>query len=400
MRILIVDDERAIQEGVKRTVQTAFPNWQIQTAETGEQALLILAKDKLDIVVMDVMMPGIGGLELLRQGATDKSVRWVVISAYSDFNFAQEALRHGARDYMLKPIGKAKLIDLLLVLEAEIREEQATRQNQQKLQEQLNYAREAVFKAWAAGLDTTGKYFDVHSFAEKYECCSVILLQAMQLQEESKHSEIKQRLTALLNENGHGFAVDLDKQVILAVFSSYQLTNNQPLDESFKAYLIERIKHYGDYHVQISESLQCFTELPGIVERLLDNKMTSGEKSITHSSNELVESAIHFIKEHYQHNLSLEKVAAAVYLNPVYFSQLFKKVTGTGYKDFVIQFRVDQAKKLLVQSDLKVTDIAEQVGYSDLRHFTQVFRKMVSMTPSEYRALKLSGPIVPISNDP
>jgi len=58
---------------------------------------------------------------------------------------------------------------------------------------------------------------------------------------------------------------------------------------------------------------------------------------------------------------------------------------GTGYKEFVIQLRLEQAKRLLRESELRITDIAGEVGYQDMRHFTQVFRKTVMMTPSEYR---------------
>lgn len=265
MRVLIVDDEQAIREGIKRAVMTAFMDWDVETAESGEEALRLLDGHKPDIVLMDVMMPGMSGLELLRLGGVHKSIRWVVISAYSDFQFAQQALQYGARDYMLKPIGKPKLIELLNKLKEELDEERDAWMKQQKMLDQLNEAREAVSRL-------------LHAEAPPYE------------------------------------------------------------------------KQPDQMHPK-----------------------------------DLIESATQYIMEHYRENLSLEKVAAAVYLNPVYFSQLFKKTKGTGYKDYVIQLRLEKAKLLLKSSDLKVTEVAEQVGYQDMRHFTQVFRKMVLMTPSEYR---------------
>lgn len=103
----------------------------------------------------------------------------------------------------------------------------------------------------------------------------------------------------------------------------------------------------------------------------------SGEKAI--------DIALQYVKEHYYEDLTLEKIASVVFLNPVYFSQLFKQKTGQGYKEYVTSLRLEQAKLLLVNSKLKVAEIAERIGYQDMRHFTQMFRKRFLVTPTEYR---------------
>ena len=99
----------------------------------------------------------------------------------------------------------------------------------------------------------------------------------------------------------------------------------------------------------------------------------------------IIEIALHYIRAHYQAELSLEKVASVVFLNPVYFSQLFKQKTGQGFKEYVIHLRMEQAKQMLLDPRMKLADIARRVGYMDVRHFTQVFRKKYEMTPTAYR---------------
>lgn len=104
-----------------------------------------------------------------------------------------------------------------------------------------------------------------------------------------------------------------------------------------------------------------------------------------------IEVAMQYINANYHSDLSLEKVASIVYLNPVYFSQLFKQKTGYGFKEYVTQLRIDQAKQLLLNPHLKLADICEKIGYQDVRHFTQVFRKKVNVTPTEYRHEHMMG---------
>ncbi len=261
VRVLIVDDEPTIRNGVKRTIEAAMPSFYVVTAENGEAALEHLAD--VDIVFLDIMMPGMGGLELLRMGRQQHaSIRWIVISAYSDFSFAQQALRYGAKDYLLKPIGKQKIIELLHSCQEEIAED---RIKLAKLED-----REAMLSERAA----------------------------------SQHGAVIEQTPSAAESDSH----------------------------------------------------------------------------------DIVEMALKFIQKNYRDQLTLEKVAAAVYLNPVYFSHLFKQSNGIGYKEYVIQLRIQKAKELLKYSTTKITDIAEQVGYQDMRHFTQVFRKAVCMTPSEYRS--------------
>lgn len=92
-----------------------------------------------------------------------------------------------------------------------------------------------------------------------------------------------------------------------------------------------------------------------------------------------------YIHEHYQEDITREDVARAVSLAPEYYAKQFKRETGVAVKDYINQHRVEVAKELLRTTEKKVTDIAMDVGFSDSSYFTVVFRKIVGMSPSEYR---------------
>lgn len=110
------------------------------------------------------------------------------------------------------------------------------------------------------------------------------------------------------------------------------------------------------------------------------------ENSKTQYSRQIQE-AVTYIIHHYSEPVSLNTVAANVELSPNYFSGLFKKETGQNFSDYLISYRIEKAKKLLSNSDKNISEIALEVGYSDVRYFSKLFKKKVELTPSEYKKL-------------
>jgi len=100
-----------------------------------------------------------------------------------------------------------------------------------------------------------------------------------------------------------------------------------------------------------------------------------------------VREAIRYIEAFCTQPLTLEQVAEQVRLNPSYFCTMFKKETGQNFSDYLIICRVNEAKRLLRESDLRIAQICSAVGYTDYKHFSKVFSKSVGIKPSAYRAL-------------
>jgi len=93
-----------------------------------------------------------------------------------------------------------------------------------------------------------------------------------------------------------------------------------------------------------------------------------------------------FINEHQNEELSLGQVARAVNTSTFYFCKMFKKMTGINFTDYVSRVRLEKAKNLLLNPNLRVSEIAFEVGFQSLTHFNRVFKKVLGQSPTEYRA--------------
>ncbi|MED3647533.1 response regulator [Halalkalibacterium halodurans] len=92
-----------------------------------------------------------------------------------------------------------------------------------------------------------------------------------------------------------------------------------------------------------------------------------------------------YIENHYHENISLKSIASLFYMNPVYMGQLFKKTFGVYFKEYLLKLRINEAKKLLRQTDMRVYEVAERVGFGSTDYFVTQFEKINKMTPTEYR---------------
>jgi two-component system response regulator YesN len=110
-------------------------------------------------------------------------------------------------------------------------------------------------------------------------------------------------------------------------------------------------------------------------------------ESIKLQDNKPIRLAKQYIQEHYSEQIKLEDVANKVYLSPSYFSNIFKKETGQNFTDFLVDYRMQEAKELLRNADLSVNEIADRVGYVEQRYFSKLFKKVVGIKPTEYRKL-------------
>jgi AraC-like DNA-binding protein len=93
-----------------------------------------------------------------------------------------------------------------------------------------------------------------------------------------------------------------------------------------------------------------------------------------------------FIEDHHRDDLSLGQVAASVHTSLFYFCKLFKRHTGVSFTEYVSRLRTEKAKKLLLNLNLRVSEIAYEVGFQSLTHFNRVFKRILHESPSEYRA--------------
>ena len=93
-----------------------------------------------------------------------------------------------------------------------------------------------------------------------------------------------------------------------------------------------------------------------------------------------------FIEQHSTEEISLTKLARAVNINPTHLSEKFKQVTGVNFVDYVARSRFDKARELLADGELRISEIAFEVGFQSLSQFNRVFKRLSGKSPTAYRA--------------
>ena len=104
------------------------------------------------------------------------------------------------------------------------------------------------------------------------------------------------------------------------------------------------------------------------------------------SKSRFVAEAVDYIETHYQENVTIDDISGALFISGTYLSQSFKNMMGTSVMQYLINYRVERAKKLLEETDHMIYFVAEQVGFRDVRHFSKTFKKCTGMTPMEFRS--------------
>lgn len=248
--IVIVDDEPHAREGIKRTLTRHFEGaYTLVCFENAMDAQAYILSHPVHLVITDIEMREMTGLELvdaLKKQAAEPAV--IIVSAYSDFNYAKEALRLSVVDYIVKPVSKEELINTV---------EKALGAQEKQVKQQL---------------------------MEQYVDVSLVRL-----------NEEKYRYSRSIKE------------------------------------------------------------------------------------------ALDYIDQHYSDALTLKIVAQVVHLNPSYLSTLFKEELNISFVEYLTRVRIQQAKRLLLTTDLNVTEIAESVGYQTPKYFNKVFREYEQTTPGAYR---------------
>lgn len=128
---------------------------------------------------------------------------------------------------------------------------------------------------------------------------------------------------------------------------------------------------------------------PDELMRWFDNRISLlfcySSKQAIGKSDTSIRKIMAYIQEHYNEDVTLSTIADSVYLHPTYISRLIKEQTGTTFTTLLTEIRMDKAAELLISTNLKVYQIAEKVGYNNLKYFFKVFKEVKGSSPSEYR---------------
>jgi AraC-like DNA-binding protein len=144
---------------------------------------------------------------------------------------------------------------------------------------------------------------------------------------------------------------------------------------------------YFEIPVASPEKLASVSGLLAIFADHLSIKSNELMIQTARSEPPFITKARQFIRERFAEDLSLRTIASAVNTSRFYFCKQFRKATGLSLTEFVSRTRIEQAKNLLLNRNLRVSEIAYAIGFQSLTHFNRAFKKIVGRSPTAYRGL-------------
>jgi len=137
-------------------------------------------------------------------------------------------------------------------------------------------------------------------------------------------------------------------------------------------------------HESVARLLTIFAEhLSMVSNRVIVQQETAEPPVITRAKQ--------YIAEHQTEDLELGQVAKAVNTSKFYFCKIFKKMTGVNFTEYLSRVRIEKAKNLLLNPNLRISEIAYEVGFQSLTHFNRVFKRILAQSPTEYRGQLARG---------
>ena len=470
--LLIVDDEQKDIDKIKKIIQASEVNVErIFECSNGKEAIDIINENDIDVMFTDVVMPDLNGMAMVKKLKADKKLPLTcVISEHEDFSFAVDLFTNGVKQYVLKPINKKKITDLLNYCSEEMQKFYKTRKSVfqrvsymmfydnispnevinicDDAKPYLNFDEYIVF-CLSAGEDTEDytkedkyyfikgeefldmiicdvKYKDevvkkiknlyvgistpftnvldlkqafceamemrktafmvsehVVDFSEfnqpvfEYEYGAKLMMHTANLICSNKMNEaLKQLEIFMQGVKNHKYSIDeFQEQVRIIITTAMNIYKSMLGDKENEVKEIldmYRFQNLDEYMDVLRQWVDRFDEL---VNNDADEHMTIKKMN----------DAVDYIKANYSKDLNMAVVSNHISMNYSLFSYTFKRYVGTNFVNYLKNIRIGEAKKLLVETDMKVHEISKAVGYEHEKHFMKTFKNITGLTPSQYR---------------
>lgn len=369
MNILIADDEKMVLQGLEKLLRAARPDDIVTCFDNPCAALRYAQQHDVDIVISDVQMPQMNGLELCRelQAVTDAKI--IIISGYDDFDYAVNALQLGAVHYILKPIKQKDLLDTL----------EKTIQQQKKERSEHAAAlagRRIQLQNLLCGLANGVSLPIPVGILQNYRIGLLCL--AAPKDARSPADLIRSSISGCSLE---GLGEYRKNQFVFALMGS---SVSSPALYNTLQRALERSAEKISF--ALSACYPDAAQLPDAVFQAgLQLERVFWKKEPANDTPELV-SRVDEILFSDCANATLQHIAAQMGFNATYFSALFKEKTGVNFKDYLFDYKILRARQLLRNTEMLIGDICTVLGYQNADHFSRAFKERVGMSPSAFRA--------------
>ncbi|AGF54090.1 two-component system response regulator YesN [Clostridium saccharoperbutylacetonicum] len=498
LNVLIIDDEPNVRLGLRKIISWEENGFKVcgegQDAEDGYDKIINL---KPDIVLIDIKLPGKLGTDVIKEtieaGFTGK---FIIISGYSNFEYAKTGIKYGVKSYILKPVDEDELMDILLKLKKEIETEKRwalkktvvhyANLQEMILDEKYNFDKEDELNSSYYNYDRfqvvlmlnqrnkKNNLFNLEEFVKtqlenhgdvdivKFEDLILILFKGFKEERVFKtldavKSKLDQevenpifitigtpvnkinKIRSAYNEakelmekrfiflekgiiskdnielNFNNIKVDLN-EVVFKIYSFVEVNDLEQIEIEFRnieaaiikeGYLEEEIKAYStrifielkeklinDYdsseikiinNEEIIKNIYNQLSLKSTIDYLIKNFTDISNQIGTNSSDNIIKRVTGYINRNYYKDIKLESLAEIFNYNSAYLGKLFKSIEGESFNTYLDKIRIEKAKLLLVDDNLKVYQVCEKIGYKNIDYFHSKFKKYVGTSPLSYK---------------
>ena len=399
-QILIVDDEPHVVDAIRGILeQEPEVDLEVHTAFRGQQALKLCQQYPISLLITDIRMPDMSGLELarqVRQLTPDCNV--ILLTAYSDFTYAYEGIQLHASDYILKTedkqIIRSRIFKILGTMEQELRHrswlESARESNpisdrlcKKLLMPQRSSQQEEAFTL--LGFRETG--FPLLLMTAKTP--SHIPIQADILQKSLMRclpGRITHLCASTISENVCSLVLSLDPK-------GYAITGTWLMVTMERIQALYTATTQAECAILYSYPIDSLDQLSGkyqIAARYLEaERFDAYVKVISDVKKESPLVTIHFVKryvkEHLNQDLSLSQISVVTGYNPTYLSRLFKEQTGETLNRYISRKRMEYIARLMRDPQISMQQIMDAAGFATRSYFNQFVKKETGLTPKQYR---------------
>lgn len=409
-QILIVDDSVFDIDCITFLIKKYDLPLQVTTSVDGQDALNRFREEgsHFDILFTDIRMPFLDGLALSKEVRTlSPRTKIIIFSGYNDFEYAKTAITIGVEDYIMKPVVPDEFLAVMTRVINAV--EESNRQTQARCHEMK------LLKSHLLWLAVNGNSTPL-SNSVLFADCHYRGLLMMEFDDEFFSLEdlsFQERLEALLSTPFDYLNLDPGRSLLFFKEETFLFAAAQAVclcaETDFQQRCCVTFQTLSDNH-SIS---QVYAQL----EKRLESRFFFPEQNIFRpdgpdhpyggsghisvdivAANQLLnlsqkeqagrlksDKIKQYVCQNYAKPLSLNDIAGHFYISPNYLCSIFKKETGCNLMKFINEYRLNQAAKLLAETEMKVGRIAETVGFPNPSYFSQRFRDYFGMSPEHYR---------------
>lgn len=502
-KVMLVDDEKLIIEGLKNIIDWKELGLEVvETALNGKEAFDKFNENKIDIIITDINMSQVTGLELIKYiRDIDLNIKFVILTGYDEFNYAKEAIKYDVNNYILKPINEEELKDTLINIVRELdkknkRDIEILDKNRKLLQyingnldREFIYSIEKILnidiyskKYTVASIHITSEYDgdlfsnirDIidNNTSNGYEILNsnegqAVLINSWDNNIEKKdiinyYENIKNKIIKKLESYifiAIGEVVDKITEIDVSYDIAKELKKYSLTEEKNSCIYLDLIKDKKEKRITFKEEIDILNkyiierdivEIERIVGEIIDNEELTPRNIYDFSikviilideiSNELkinrnyksdnlsstivdlcnentresintfiiseikeivdimssndnkyspvIQQIINIVEDKYYEELSLKTLSYKYNINSSYLGQIFSKEVGMSFSEYLNKIKNLKAKDLILNTNMKINDIAKMVGYIDSSYFYRKFKKYYGVSPSTLREMK------------